>query len=133
MDQQLSLTKLYEYFLYSLPEDYGKLLPKEVLLYFSYQTVLDEDTRAVLYANLVTYMDQEDPLYREYQKEISRFSTEQILKGRISRPLSRIYDAVIYEDMVDVAIAKVLPAWALAAAVFLGTLALDRGTMPHTA
>ena len=109
LGEQLSLTKLYEYFLYSLPEDYGKLLPKEVLLYFSYQTVLDEDTRAVLYANLVTYMDQEDPLYREYQKEISRFGTEQILKGRISRPLSRIYDAVIYEDMVDVAIAKVLP------------------------
>lgn len=52
---------------------------------FLIQTVLDEDTRAVLYANLVTYMDQEDPLYREYQKEISRFGTEQILKGRISR------------------------------------------------
>lgn len=35
----------------------------------------------------------------------------------------------LYGALSALAIAKVLPAWALAAAVFLGTLALDRGTI----
>ncbi len=38
----INLTRLYEYFLYSLPDDYGHALPKEVLLYFSYDKSLDQ-------------------------------------------------------------------------------------------
>lgn len=109
LHEQVSMTKLYEYFLYSLPDDYQKLLPKEILLYFSYHTVLDEDSMAVLYANIVQYMREDDSLYQEYQKDIGKFGTEQILKGRINGRLALIYNAIVYEDMVDVAIAKVLP------------------------
>lgn len=36
LEAEITLTRLYEYYLYSLPQDYHHLLPKEVLLYFSY-------------------------------------------------------------------------------------------------
>ena len=53
----MNLTRLYEYFLYSLPGDYGHLLPREVLLYFSYEKDLDEHSRKVLYKNILLYMN----------------------------------------------------------------------------
>ena len=109
LQEQLSLTRLYEYFLYSLPEDYGQPIPKEVLLYFSYDHELDHHSKAVLYANMIQYVKEDTPIYREYQKEMGRFAAEQILQSRIDSYLAVIYDAVIYEDMVDLPIAKVLP------------------------
>lgn len=110
LKENLSLTRLYEYFLYSLPSDYHQMIPKEVLLYFSYDHDLDHNSKAVLYANIIQYMKDDTPIYREYQKEMGRFAAEQILQSRIDSHLAVIYDAVIYEDMVDVPIARVLPA-----------------------
>ncbi len=107
--EKISLTRLYEYFLYSLPEDYGKLMPEEVLRYFSYDHNLDEDSRAVLYANMIRYMDKESRLYQDYQKAMGAFAAEQVLKARIDRNLAVIYDAMIYPDMVDQPVARILP------------------------
>lgn len=110
LKEQLSLTRLYEYFLYSLPADYKQLIPKEVLLYFSYDNELDRKSRTVLYSNIIQYMNPESSIYKEYQKEMGRFAVEQVLKSHIDRRLAVIYDAMIYEGMVDVPVAKVLPA-----------------------
>ncbi len=109
LEEHLSLTRLYEYFLYSLPQDYGHLIPKEVLLYFSYDHELDQNSRAVLYANIVRYMNPDTALYREYQKAIGAFAAAQLLDSRIDSRLAVIYDAMMYEDMIDEAIARVLP------------------------
>ncbi len=109
LKERLSLTRLYEYFLYSLPADYKQLIPKEVLLYFSYDNELDRESRAVLYANIIQYMKTDSAIYREYQKEMGRFAAEQVLQSRIDSRLAVIYDAMIYEGMVDVPIARVLP------------------------
>ena len=63
---RVNLTRLYEYFLYSLPENYGHLLPKEVLLYFSYDKDLDSRSRSVLYQNILRYMNPSSELYGTY-------------------------------------------------------------------
>ena len=57
LKEQINLTRLYEYYLYALPEDFNHSLPKEVLLYFSYSQELDSHTKAVLYKNILTYLD----------------------------------------------------------------------------
>lgn len=107
--ENLSLTRLYEYFLYSLPADYDHLIPREVLLYFSYDHELDHHSRAMLYANIIRYLGEDSSIYRDYQKEMGRFAAEQVLQSHIDSYLAVVYDAVIYEDMVDVPIAKMLP------------------------
>lgn len=106
----ISLTRLYEYFLYSLPEDYHRLLPKEVLLYFSYgENELDRQNRALLYKNVLLYLDPVDPLYLAYGRDMEKFATEQLLKSRISKNLAVLYDRLVLKDVIDLAMAKVLP------------------------
>ena len=109
LSEKLSLTRLYEYFLYSLPKDYGKLMPDEVLRYFSYDHNLDQNSRAVLYANMIRYMDRESKVYQEYEKVMGAFAVEQVLKARIGRNLAVIYDAMIYPGMIDGPVAQILP------------------------
>ncbi|RGY97153.1 DUF5717 family protein [Clostridium sp. AM58-1XD] len=110
LSEGISLTRLYEYFLYSLPSGYDHLLPKEVLLYFSYAKELDMHTRCVLYCNILLYLKADSPIYKEYEREIEQFAMEQLFEARIDDRLAVIYEHMIYRDMIDVPVAKVLPA-----------------------
>lgn len=105
----LSLTRLYEYFLYSLPRDYHRLIPKEVLLYFSYDNELSDIYKAVLYENILSYMSPDLELYKEYEREIEQFAMEQLFSVKINRSLAVIYNDMIYRDIIDLRIARVLP------------------------
>ena len=109
LEAGVSLTRLYEYFLYSLPGDYPYLLPKEVLLYFSYEKSMDDYSRSVLYTNILKYMKPEAALYRQYERDIEQFTMEQLLKSRINRRFVVLYQHMIYKEMIDEQVAKVLP------------------------
>ena len=62
ISQEISLTRIYEYFLYALPDSYEQMMPRQVLLYFSYESAhLDQKSRAALYANVAAYIPQDDP------------------------------------------------------------------------
>lgn len=106
----ISLTRLYEYYLYALPKDYCYLLPKEVLLYFSYGgSELDLRSRTVLYKNVLVYLEPGDPLYGAYERTIEKFATEQLFESRIDNRLAAIYERMILKDVIDLPMAKVLP------------------------
>ncbi len=109
LEAGISLTRLYEYFLYALPKDYPYLLPKEVLMYFSYDRNMDEESRSRLYVNIIRYMNPETPLYKQYEREIEKFTMEQLLRSRITRQLVVLYDHMIYREMIDERVARVLP------------------------
>lgn len=110
LQQGISLTRLYEYFLYALPKDYPYLLPKEVLLYFSYEKSMDDYSRSVLYMNIIKYMSPENSLYRQYERDIEQFTMEQLLRSRVNRRLVVLYEHMLYKEMIDEQVAKVLPA-----------------------
>lgn len=105
----INLTRLYEYYLYTLPENYGHLMPREVLIYFSYEKSLDQKSRAVLYRNLLKYCPDTDPLYQAYEREMEQFSMEQLFQSRINARLAVIYQHMLYRDVVDDRMARVLP------------------------
>ncbi|MCI8577242.1 MAG: hypothetical protein HFG64_06960 [Lachnospiraceae bacterium] len=109
LEEGISLTRLYEYFLYSLPEDYPCLLPQEVLMYFSYEKSMDDYSRSVLYANILRYMDPDKPLYKQYERDIEQFTMEQLLKSRVDERLVVLYQHMIYKEMIDSKVARVLP------------------------
>lgn len=109
LKQGVSLTRLYEYFLYALPTDYDRLLPKEVLLYFSYEKDLDDKSRLVLYTNILKYMKPESSLYSQYERDMERFAMDQLLQSRINRRLVLLYQRMVYREMIDEKVAKVLP------------------------
>lgn len=108
--QKIGLTRLYEYYLYALPQDYAYLMPKEVLLYFSYEKSLDDYSRSVLYTNILKYMKPDAPIYQQYERDIEQFTMDQLLKSRINRRLVVLYQHMIYREMIDEKVARVLPA-----------------------
>ncbi len=110
LKEGVSLTRLYEYYLYALPEDYPYLLPKEVLLYFSYEKSMDTANREVLYSNIVKFMNPDSTLYRQYERDIEQFTMEQLLRSRINSCLVVLYQHVLYKEMIDEQVARVLPA-----------------------
>ena len=111
IEEEISLTRLYEYFLYSLPKSYEKMMPKQVLLYFSYEhTHLDRSSRSRLYKNILTYVEQGTKLYKAYERSMEQFAMEQLFESRINSRLAVIYKHMIYRDIIDPQVAKVLPA-----------------------
>ena len=109
LEQGVNLTRLYEYYLYSIPEDYGHLLPKEVLLYFSYEKDLDRHNRQVLYRNILEYMTPSSELYQTYTRHMEQFAMEQLFQSRINSSMAVVYEHMIYKDMIDSRVARVLP------------------------
>lgn len=107
---EIRLTRLYEYYLYSIPEDYTGEIPRAVFLYFSYENShLDRTSRAVLYERLLTGLKPEDPIYQSYEREMEKFAMEQLFESRIDGRLAVIYKHMIYRDVIDKEAAKVLP------------------------
>jgi hypothetical protein len=111
IEEEISLTRLYEYFLYALPKTYDKMMPKQVLLYFSYEhSHLDRRSRSVLYKNVLTFVEPGTKLYKSYERFMEQFAMEQLFESRINSRLAVIYKHMIYKDMIDHQVAGVLPA-----------------------
>lgn len=109
VEAKLALTRLYEYYLYCLPEDYDKPLSREMLLYFSYGNELNEKGKARLYRNVLEFYRDDESMFRFYEREIEKFALSQLFKGKINRDLAVLYQRVIYPDVVDRQLAQVLP------------------------
>lgn len=109
VEEKLALTRLYEHYLYCLPEDYEKPLSREMLLYFSYGSELNEKGKARLYRNVLEFYRDDESIFRFYERDIEKFALSQLFDGKISRDLAVIYQNVIYPEVVDRQLAQVLP------------------------
>ena len=95
------LTRLYEYFLYSLPENWEGELPQEIYLYFSYTNTLDERSKAVLFDNVLACFAPGTPIYDGFVRQMEEFAREQVFSGRMNQRLARIYEKMIPAGMLD--------------------------------
>ena len=109
VNEDIHLTRLYEYYLYALPADHEGALPRILLLYFSYNNTLDYRTQAALYLNVLTYMREDTEIFRAYENQIEAFAVDQLFRCHMNRDLAKIYSRMILPEMVDERIAKVLP------------------------
>lgn len=94
--EELHITNLNEAYMMSLDQRSIVSVPRQVLLYFQYDSSISDEQRAVLFVNIIANKDKEPGLYENYRKQMERFAMEQIKKGRINDNLS-----VIYEEMLD--------------------------------
>ncbi len=107
--QDARLTRLYEYYLSSLPEGREGELPHEIYLYFSYTNSLDTNTRSVLYDNILTYFKPGDEIYESYSRQMSDFARDQAFSGHMDSRLARIYQELIPAGILDEKLAAVMP------------------------
>lgn len=97
--EQLRITELYEYYLYSYDEDLQHepqhKLPQPVLLYFIYNSSLSDKKKAFLYAYIIKNKEEVDTIYKSYSKKIETFGRKMLQEHQIDKNLSVIYEELI--------------------------------------
>lgn len=101
VEENLRITRLYEYYMMSLPADYEGELPRIVLLYFAYKSDLHYTVTARLYAYVHRHREELADIYVNYMTAIEHFVLEQMKRGRINRDLAYLYSNFADQAMID--------------------------------
>ena len=67
VEQDLRVTRLYEYFMNSLDPEEETQIPRSALMYFAYQSNLDQEHLAFLYAYIQKHRAEFPELYQTYR------------------------------------------------------------------
>lgn len=110
VNEEIKLTSLYEYFMYSLPEDYNRPLPQIVLLYFSYNSEISNEKLALVYENIIKYKNELEAVYRNFESQIDRFAAKCIEQGSIDEHIAVVYEDALKNAMITSETADKLPA-----------------------
>ena len=92
---QLRITRLYEYYMYTIPADYDGIIPKSVLMYFTFSNEMDYHHMAFLYANVIHNRREIPEVYESYREKMMIFAAEQIEAEHINANLAEIYIDVL--------------------------------------
>lgn len=121
VEKELRITRLYEYYMMSLPLTYDAVIPKIVLMYFAFDSTLDSLRNAFLYAYVYRNRGQYPELYESYREQIERFMVFQLIKGKNNEYLAILYKNLITPMMITQDTAK-----GLSVALFIHHLTLKR-------
>ena len=97
---EVRVTKLYEYYMMSIPMNFQGELPKMVLMYFAYQSNLDYEHNAFLYAYVVRNRERMPDLEQNYRIAIERFVIDQIKLGHMNENLAYLYQHILAPQML---------------------------------
>lgn len=100
VNEEIKLTSLYEYFIYSMPEDYGRPLPQYVLLYFSYNSSISDEKLALVYENIINHKYELESVYRNYEGHIDRFASKCMGRGIIDEHIAVVYREAMKNAMI---------------------------------
>ena len=101
VESELRITRLYEFFMDSLPLNYEKDLPQMVMMYFAYQNDLDYRKKAFLYRNVLTRKAKYPEIAVSYRETLEAFAKEQLKEKHINEDLLYIYAKVLNPDFVN--------------------------------
>ncbi len=96
IERELRITNLYEYYLYSLPENHTALLPRHVLLYFGMQNQLPPPLTAYVFANMIVHEADVPDLLEKCRDRLTNFAVSEIFARHIDENLAVIYDYLDY-------------------------------------
>ncbi len=103
---QLRITKLYEYYMYSVPFDYEGIIPKAVLMYFGFRNDMNYHRIAFLYANLIDHKREYADTYDTYREHMQVFAVEQIEQEHIDANLAKVYEDALFVEMIKPEMAR---------------------------
>ncbi len=109
VEENLRLTDLYEYYMYTLDRENTTELPSSVISYFQYENHLNETCKAFLYAYLVKKKEERPEDFRAYGTHIREFTLTQLQRHRISKDIGTLYEGLFLADNVRDSIARELP------------------------
>lgn len=100
VEEELRITELYEYYMYTFDEQSKKEIAQPVLLYFSYHSKLSNRKKAFLYAYIMQHKETLSNIYEAYRNQILEFVRKMLHAEAINANLGVIYEKIIYEEML---------------------------------
>lgn len=100
VNSEVRVTKLYEYYMMSIDLHKQCNIPQMVLMYFAYQSNLDYERNAFLYAYVLRLRDKYPQLEQSYRIAMERFVMDQIKAGHINENLAYLYQNVLAPQML---------------------------------
>lgn len=91
VSHEIRITRLYEYYIETMDEEYHEVLPQVIRMYFAYSNTLSARKRAFIYANVIRNKSLDKPTYINYKKAMAQFAKEQVMQGRINEDYAVIY------------------------------------------
>ncbi|MBQ4067804.1 MAG: hypothetical protein IJC76_00990 [Lachnospiraceae bacterium] len=107
--KEINLTRLYEYYMFSIDENYNDVLPNMIYMYFVYNGNLLFYRESLLYANIIANKDRIPNVYKNYKVNMERFAIENLAKGVMNKNVALIYREFLQGSMIKEDIAKNLP------------------------
>ncbi|SHJ76545.1 DUF5717 family protein [Hespellia stercorisuis] len=102
VESELKIAQLYEYYMASIKvEHFSKPLPRSVYLYFMHGNALNFEKCALLFSNLITYVDDSSEIFAHYRESMEEFALKQLEKRRVNERLRIIYKRFLVEDLMD--------------------------------
>ncbi|MCI5649363.1 MAG: DUF5717 family protein [Fusicatenibacter sp.] len=91
VEHNIRITRLYEYYIETMGEEFDGILPQVIRMYFSYSNTLSSRKKAFVYANVIRNKEKDEATYESYRRVMCQFASEQVLKGRMNDNYALIY------------------------------------------
>lgn len=97
VEHDIKITRLYEFYVETMPENYQKMLPQVIRMYFAYNNTLSDKKKAFVYANVIRNKELDRNTYLSYRESMERFAKEKLLQHRINEDYAVIYQEFVRE------------------------------------
>ena len=95
VEEDLRITRIYEYYMETYPGSSADLLPNPVRMYFVYNNTLGERSKALLYASVILHRGEDPTSYLNYAKTMQRFALQQLSRGAVDENLAVLYGHIL--------------------------------------
>ena len=100
VERSVKITRLFEYYMMSIDITASEEILRPVLLYFSFQSDLDYETNAFLYAYIIRHKEDDPDMYSRYLRQMKEYVADQLAAKHCNRNLAIVYRDIIDSDML---------------------------------
>ena len=100
VEHEIRITRIYEFYIETMPENYQKPLPTSVLRYFAMNNMLSDRKKALLFANIIRNRQTDRRTYLLYEPTMRDFAERMLSEGRLDPQYAVLYQNFI-SDVVD--------------------------------
>ncbi|KIR02779.1 hypothetical protein P261_01594 [Lachnospiraceae bacterium TWA4] len=101
VEENSRTTRLFDYYLYSLPKGWNHKFPRNLILYYSYEELVDKEIEKLVYKNIVEFYRQDTQIYPKYEEAIKAYVHRSFQLEKPDPELVKIYDQVIDIEILD--------------------------------
>ncbi len=101
IEKGMKITSLYEYYMYTISDDFEEMLPQIVMMYFVYNSKsLPDEKVDLLYANIIQNKEKIPNIYNSYKPQFEKYVADSVMNGRMNRNLAVVYKDIFTKAMI---------------------------------